>query len=78
MHFYFLLGQGYKRRMIYSAPPRKPWNFAPLIGKQNSSTKARSSDQIGGRDDQFVPFSGTFLGKRKSTRNEPVDIESNF
>ncbi|ATL45957.1 hypothetical protein COR50_01590 [Chitinophaga caeni] len=68
--------------MIYSksvvAPPREPWNFAPLIAKPYSSRYARSSDQIGGRDGQFVPFFDTFFGMQKSTRNEQVDIDSNF
>jgi len=53
--------------MSYSAPPTKPWNFALLIAKPYSSTKAGSRDQNGGRDGQFVPFIGTFPGKQKST-----------
>jgi len=53
--------------MIYSALPREPWNLALLIAKPYSSTKAGSSDQIGGGDGQFVSFLGTFLGKQKST-----------
>jgi len=61
--------------MFYSAPPTKPWNFALLIVKPYSSTKAGSSDQIGSRDGQFVPF----FGKQKVQRNvQGGDIEPNF
>ncbi|ATL45685.1 hypothetical protein COR50_00080 [Chitinophaga caeni] len=56
---------GYKRRMIYSALPIEPWNFAPLIAKPYSSRKARSSDQIAGRDGQFVPFLVLFWASKK-------------
>ncbi|ATL49440.1 hypothetical protein COR50_20925 [Chitinophaga caeni] len=42
-----LTGQGHKQRMSYSAPPTKQWNFALLIAKPYSITKAGSSDQIG-------------------------------
>ncbi|ATL48158.1 hypothetical protein COR50_13840 [Chitinophaga caeni] len=60
-----LPGQGHKRKMIYSAPPTKPWNFALLIAKQYSSKKLDRAIKLAAVMANLCPFWGLFWASKK-------------
>ncbi|ATL46216.1 hypothetical protein COR50_02995 [Chitinophaga caeni] len=67
--------------MIYSPPPREPWNPTVDSEQQLGHTVVQKLDRaikLVAVMANLCPLFVLFLDKQKSTRNEQMNIESNY